>query len=128
RRRHTRFSRDWSTDVCSSDLKENEEDLQKEQEGNVPQPLHLLAVSVSSPGGVIVRQQMLEQKKAHRYDTQQRVQPTVEKTGVIHCQAPHKPECFSLCYPAFQKNCTNGSKEIKFLIKMIHRFLERGFT
>src|SRR5690606_40299891 len=24
RRRHTRFSRDWSSDVCSSDLKKNE--------------------------------------------------------------------------------------------------------
>src|SRR5690606_2004765 len=74
---------------------EDEENLQKEQEGNVPQPLHLLTESVGSPGGVIVRQEMLDQKKSHRYDTQQRVQPTVEKTGVIHCQAPHKPECFS---------------------------------
>src|SRR5690606_39345289 len=27
RRRHTRFSRDWSSDVCSSDLKESGEEL-----------------------------------------------------------------------------------------------------
>src|SRR5690606_40867946 len=26
RRRHTRFSRDWSSDVCSSDLTRNEQD------------------------------------------------------------------------------------------------------
>src|SRR5690606_40117096 len=28
RRRHTRFSRDWSSDVCSSDLYEHHDDVQ----------------------------------------------------------------------------------------------------
>src|SRR2546430_7354249 len=29
RRRHTRFDCDWSSDVCSSDLKENQEHIRK---------------------------------------------------------------------------------------------------
>src|SRR5690606_40604801 len=36
RRRHTRFSRDWSSDVCSSDLEFKD--------------VHLLAVNVHGPG------------------------------------------------------------------------------
>src|SRR5207302_3423247 len=30
RRRHTRFSRDWSSDVCSSDLVDRQEDMARE--------------------------------------------------------------------------------------------------
>src|SRR5690606_41169090 len=33
RRRHTRFSRDWSSDVCSSDLKEPNTQLKLDKEG-----------------------------------------------------------------------------------------------
>src|SRR5690606_40068944 len=32
RRRHTRFSRDWSSDVCSSDLEEDASDVARELE------------------------------------------------------------------------------------------------
>src|SRR5690606_39334291 len=36
RRRHTRFSRDWSSDVCSSDLnEEDEEKVKKELEKKI---------------------------------------------------------------------------------------------
>src|SRR5207302_3164415 len=31
RRRHTRFSRDWSSDVCSSDLRDKGEDVREPQ-------------------------------------------------------------------------------------------------
>src|SRR5207302_6522185 len=42
RRRHTRFSRDWSSDVCSSDLKENHQSgfAQRVQARGDPYPLH----------------------------------------------------------------------------------------
>src|SRR5690606_40707193 len=42
RRRHTRFSRDWSSDVCSSDLFLQMEDPKKD--------IHLY---INSPGGVV---------------------------------------------------------------------------
>src|SRR5207302_5480345 len=36
RRRHTRFSRDWSSDVCSSDLPESEPDWRLPREIKLP--------------------------------------------------------------------------------------------
>src|SRR6266511_5360539 len=35
RRRHTRFSRDWSSDVCSSDLEEDPDQDRRDREGRV---------------------------------------------------------------------------------------------
>src|SRR5690606_34496838 len=40
RRRHTRFSRDWSSDVCSSDL-ESLDELHGPTQGVVELPLHM---------------------------------------------------------------------------------------
>src|SRR5690606_40496243 len=40
RRRHTRFSRDWSSDVCSSDLRENAKTLVVIGMGKLPETLN----------------------------------------------------------------------------------------
>src|SRR5690606_40584942 len=49
RRRHTRFSRDWSSDVCSSDL--NEDDNQRETcKTDIGHAAEFGAVAVSAHG------------------------------------------------------------------------------
>src|SRR5690606_40026361 len=45
-RRHTRFSRDWSSDVCSSDLEPTDEEVAIELEMPVNKVAHLKSVSV----------------------------------------------------------------------------------
>src|SRR5207302_2970357 len=45
RRRHTRFSRDWSSDVCSSDLGSDQADLLLEGSG-----ARILELSEETPG------------------------------------------------------------------------------
>src|SRR6266511_5311558 len=45
RRRHTRFSRDWITDVCSSDLRDKKDGRQKLHTGSrsrMPELTHIL--------------------------------------------------------------------------------------
>src|SRR5690606_39483224 len=44
RRRHTRFSRDWSSDVCSSDLQRNKNNEQCTQEY-----IHIFFDEIASP-------------------------------------------------------------------------------
>src|SRR3712207_7367229 len=49
RRRHTRYWRDWSSDVCSSDLVGD--DLVERQTGRLPVLLAVAAVGVDWAGG-----------------------------------------------------------------------------
>src|SRR5690606_40226576 len=56
RRRHTRFSRDWSSDVCSSDLVFTEllniSDAQLEQIGQTSRMYHQYLERLYMPGGM----------------------------------------------------------------------------
>src|SRR5690606_37248738 len=47
RRRHTRFSRDWSSDVCSSDLKRAKNFARSARQ---PEPFQALEVEPAAPG------------------------------------------------------------------------------
>src|SRR5690606_41200772 len=46
-RRHTRFSRDWSSDVCSSDLGEGSHGVQANSAGST---LHMIGGSIDTTG------------------------------------------------------------------------------
>src|SRR5690606_40529768 len=52
RRRHTRFSRDWSSDVCSSDLGE---DMRGIKAAWAPVPAHLGSLPIDGDGYIVVR-------------------------------------------------------------------------
>src|SRR5690606_6237287 len=81
RRRHTRFSRDWSSDVCSSDL--------------LPERGQLLHLAAAGPPGVEVAG---EDDQGEEQAAQgegggggHRVTPVIRWTGSHQCRTPKKP-------------------------------------
>src|SRR5690606_18327300 len=69
RRRHTRFSRDWSSDVCSSDLQAGQAvqqapDLAREQTRGNPLAAGLVAFGVGLLASSLVPASTAEQEKA----------------------------------------------------------------
>src|SRR5690606_40788620 len=51
RRRHTRFSRDWSSDVCSSDLQEDADHVgQHQRSEHRYDPVHIVKLGLDAPG------------------------------------------------------------------------------
>src|SRR2546422_4220326 len=55
RRRHTRCSRDWSSDVCSSDLRVNQETLRTTQQGQITERFTKAIEHVGDTGRLTVR-------------------------------------------------------------------------
>src|SRR5690606_41182871 len=96
RRRHTRFSRDWSSDVCSSDLVYYSHfKCNRQQIRDYPNLSEYLRELYQVPG--VAETVDLRQIKQHYYVSQRTINPTqiVPVGPELDFDAPHGRECLS---------------------------------
>src|SRR5690606_36338436 len=75
RRRHTRFSRDWSSDVCSSDLDQQDRERVLQTAGQRQEKGQLQDVVAEQPGGAALGQQRGRGKAQGQGEIDQRREP-----------------------------------------------------
>src|SRR5690606_29031780 len=103
RSRHTRFSRDWSSDVCSSDLQEGDEVL-------IPNPGYPAYTSAVRISGATAISYELRAEENWQPDFEALEERDLSKVKMMWVNYPHMPTGASATLALFEKLVAFGKK------------------